>query len=177
MNVRYPAATAALAGAVMTESIGRYPFRSASLAAQLWLVALLMLVAVPYAALALRAGPPSLTQRGFARGISLTSIVVGVLLPASAGSERVAQRAHIIGLAGRLPPPMRLQPRVERDPPDAALPRDVHVVPVGREVRPPGQVLVERVPHVRHAAPMIAIAERDAEVGPTHPSPARYRTR
>jgi len=58
MNVRYPAATAALAGAVMTESIGRYPFRSASLAAQLWLVALLTPVAAPYAALALRARPP-----------------------------------------------------------------------------------------------------------------------
>jgi hypothetical protein len=82
MNTRYPAVAAAIAGAVMTESMGIYPFRSASLAAQFWLVILMLIAAAPYAAVAMRAQPSSLRPRAFARGISITTVAVGVLAPA-----------------------------------------------------------------------------------------------
>lgn len=81
MNVRYPAIVGAILGAFLTESMGIYPFRSASLAAQAWLGALMLLIAAPYAVIALRADRPSLTRRAFARGMSVTTAAIGILAP------------------------------------------------------------------------------------------------
>jgi hypothetical protein len=82
VNGRYPAAVAAIAAALMTESIGMYPFRAASLTAQFWLLLLMLGVAVPYAGIAYFADQPSLARRAFARGISLTTSTVSLLVPA-----------------------------------------------------------------------------------------------
>jgi len=82
VNARYPAAVAALSAALMTESIGMYPFRSASLAAQVWLLFVMLSVAAPYAGIAYSADQQSLARRAFARGLSLTTSVVGLLVPA-----------------------------------------------------------------------------------------------
>lgn len=82
MNARYAAAAAAIAAALMTESIGMYPFRAASLAAQLWLLLLMLSVAAPYAGIAYFADQPSLARRAFARGMSLATSVVSLLVPA-----------------------------------------------------------------------------------------------
>lgn len=81
MNSRYPAVAGAILGAALTESMGIYPFRAASLAAQAWLGALMLIVAAPYAWLALRADSPSVTRRAFARGISVTTAAIGVFAP------------------------------------------------------------------------------------------------
>lgn len=81
MNARYPAVAGAILGAALTESMGMYPFRAASLAAQVWLGVLMLIIATPYAGLALRAESPGVTRRAFARGMSVTTAAIGVFAP------------------------------------------------------------------------------------------------
>jgi hypothetical protein len=81
MNARFAAAAAAIAAALTTESIGMYPFRAASLAAQSWLLLLMLVVAAPYAAIAYFADQPSLARRAFAHGIALATSTASVLVP------------------------------------------------------------------------------------------------
>lgn len=82
MNARYAAVAAAIAAALVTESIGVYPFRAASLSAQFWLLVLMLGVAAPYAGIAYSADQPSLARRAFAHGISLATLAVSLLVPA-----------------------------------------------------------------------------------------------
>jgi hypothetical protein len=82
MRARYAAAAAAIAAALMTESIGMYPFRAASPAAQSWLLLLMLTVAAPFAGIAYYADEPSLARRAFARGIALATFTASLLVPA-----------------------------------------------------------------------------------------------
>lgn len=79
--MRAAAAAAAIAAAAMTLSMSVYPFRAASLAAQCWVLALMLVIASPYVLLAWRAVQPNIAHRAFARGISISSVAIAVLVP------------------------------------------------------------------------------------------------